>query len=236
MAKAVWMLGLLLVVPLTQAQEPNFPLHLIARAPATAEFSSELPSFESVTVPADTQAAISMLSGMHTQVSHVNDPVEATLLKPVYVRGHVALPVGTLLEGRVTRVRPAGRLHHPGELGFRFESISLPDGQRAPISAYLSGYAGPRLPKVRMGSEGVLHGTRGFSLKRLAFGVSSVGALSAAKALAVGGSSLAYFLPVGGAAVAGFEIFFPRGNDVHVPPDTRFRIRLSNPVTVRVSG
>jgi hypothetical protein len=236
MSKALWMLGLLLVAPLARGQEPQFPVHLTARTASEDALLTKLPSIQTVTVPADTQAAISMLSGMHTQVSHVDDPVEATLLKPVYVRGQLALPAGTLLEGRIIHVRPAGRMHHPGELGFRFESISLPDGQSAPISAYLSGYAGPRLPKVRMGTEGSLHGTRGFSLKRLAFGISSVGALSAAKALVVGGSSLAYFLPAGGAAIAGFEIFFPRGNDVHVPPDTRFRIRLSNPVTVRVSG
>ncbi len=236
MSKAFAMLAVLLIAPLAWAQEPSFSPHLAARSAAAEPTAPELPTLQTVTVPADTQAAISMLSGMHTQVSHVDDPVEARLLKPVYVHGQLALPVGTLLEGHITHVRRAGRLHHPGELGFRFESISLPDGQSAPISAYLSGYAGPRLSKVRMSSEGTLRGTRGFSLKRLAFGISSVGGLAATKALVVGGSSLAYVLPVGGAAIAGFEIFFPRGNDVHVPPATRFRIRLINPVTVRVAG
>lgn len=239
MSKTLGMLALLMfvLVPPARGQEAPPPLQLITRTPAAVSSpSTEFPATQTVTVPADTQAAISMLSGMHTQVSHVNDPVEATLVKPIYVRGHLALPAGTILEGRITQVRPAGRMHHPGKLGFRFESISLPDGQSAPISANLSGYAGPRLPKVRMGAEGSLRGTRGFSLKRLAFGISSVGALSAAKALVVGGSSVAYFLPVGGAAIAGFEIFFPRGNEVHVPPDTRFRIRLNNPVTVHVSS
>lgn len=230
------LVGLLLVAPMLRAQEVNFPLPLVERPGTETASSPKLPPLATLTVPADTQAAISMLSGIHTQVSHVDDPVEATLLKPIYVRGRLALPVGTLLEGRITHVRPAGRMHHPGELGLRFDSISLPNGQTAPISAILSGYDGPQLPKVRMGAEGTLRGTRGFSWKRLTLGISTAGALSAARALVAGSSSLAYFLPLGGAALAGYEIFIPRGNDVHIPPDTRFRVRLSNPVTVRVSG
>ena len=41
-------------------------------------------------------------------------------------------------------------------------------------------------------------------------------------------------LPATGGGLVGFELLWPRGNDVHVPPETRARIRLNYPVTVRV--
>jgi hypothetical protein len=110
-------------------QEMQPPVTLSPRASVSAA-AVEHRSITVVTVPADTEAAIEMLSGLHTRVSHVDDPIEARLLKPVYVQGRVALPYGTLLEGHVTRVRPAGHLHRPAEMSFRFDSISLPDGQR----------------------------------------------------------------------------------------------------------
>ena len=38
-----------------------------------------------------------------------------------------------------------------------------------------------------------------------------------------------------GAAAIGYEILWPKGHDVNLPPETRCLIRLSYPLTVRVS-
>lgn len=212
----------------------------IQRAALTGRFDvssstpSVLPSLATVTVPADTEAAIEMLSGVHTQVSHVDDPVEARITRPVYVNGRVALPSGTLVEGRITRLRPAGHMHRPAELTFRFDQISLPDGQTAPITAFLSPASSTRLRGVRFDNEGNLKGTRGFSWKGIAGGLFAVGSFASIKAALSGVGALAYALPAGGAALLGYELLVPRGRDIHVPPETPFRIHLSAPVTVRV--
>ncbi len=187
-----------------------------------------------LTVPADTEAAVTVLSGIHTLVSRVDDPVEARLMKPVYVNGRIALPSGTMLDGRITRIQPAGHLHRPAELAFRFERITLPDGQSAPISAVLSGLELPGLLKVRLDSEGYLKGTRGLPWKGMGVGAAGLGAFAGVKASIAGAATLGNALPAGGAALLAYAFVWPHGNEVNVPPDTRCRVRLSYPVTVRV--
>jgi hypothetical protein len=191
-------------------------------------------AIDTLTVPADTEASVQLLSGLHTRVSHVDDPVTAELIRPVYVNGRVALPQGTLLDGRVTQVRTAGRMGRAGEIGLRFESITLPDGQEQPIAAYLTGVDDALAGKTRLDSEGHLKGPGGSTWKRIAGGLIALGAVSTAGVSAAGTAALAAILPVGGSAVFSYALILPRGGDVHIPPDTRLRVRLHNDLTVRV--
>jgi hypothetical protein len=207
---------------------------LEARAVTDTESAFSQQAITVVTVPADTEAAIEMLSGLHSRVSHVDDPIEARLTRPVYVDGRLALPDGSLLEGRVARVQVAGRMHHGAEMTLRFDSISLPDGQTAPISAIISSANKGALQDVRVDEEGNLKGSRGFSVKRMLGGVAGVGSFTTLRAAMAGAATVAYSLPASGAAFFGYEFLVPRGSEVHVPPDTQFRIRLNNPVTIQV--
>ena len=131
-------------------------------------------------------------------------------------------------------VRSARRLHRPGELAFRFEQITLPDGESEPVTAVLAGLDNFAPPNTRVDAEGHLRGTRAFSWKGLAGGFGAWSAFAGVKYAVASTAALSSFLPATGAGVLGFELLWPRGNDVHVPPQTRCRIRLSYPVTVRV--
>src|SRR5664279_626104 len=57
-----------------------------------------------LTVPAETEVKVQVLSGIHTQINHVNDPVTAEVLKPVFVEGKLDLPTGSLLDGHITMI------------------------------------------------------------------------------------------------------------------------------------
>ncbi len=189
-----------------------------------------------VTIPAETEVPVQLLSGIHSRVNHVNDPIQATLLQPVYVQGRIALPVGTLIDGRITRIQPARHLHRPAELALRFERITLPDGQAEPIHAVLSGLESSGSPKPRIDAEGFLRGPWSPAWKGLGVGLAGLGVFAAAKIVVGGSSALSPLLPAGGAALLGYEILWPRGREVHLPPETSCRIRLSYPVTLRVAG
>ena len=189
---------------------------------------------DSLTVPAETEASVQLLSGLHTQVSRVDDPVKAELIRPIYVNGRVALPRGTLLDGRVTQLRSAGRLGRAAEIGFRFETITLPDGQEQPIAAFLTGLDDAVAGKARLDSEGNLKGRGGSTWKRIAGGLLALSAVSTAGVSVAGTTALATILPVGGSAVFGFALILPRGGEVHIPPETRLRVRLHDDLTVRV--
>lgn len=217
-----------------RAEEASQPFTLTPREPAAATIASRPPGSETVTIPAETEAAVLLLSGIHTQVSHVDDPIRAQLLDPIYVNGRLVLPPGTLLDGRITMVRSPGRMRRPAELVFRFETVMLPDGQVQPINAALTSLEGPQPLKARLDSEGGLKGASASGWKRIAGGLVALGAATAAGATMGGTAALSTVLPAGGTALFSYALFWPRGTDVHIPPDTRLRIRLNHSLTVRV--
>jgi hypothetical protein len=188
-----------------------------------------------VTVPAETEADIQFLSALHTRITQISEPVRAQLLKPIFVNGKMALPSGTLLDGRVITVRPAARLRRPGELALRFEQITLPSGETEPLSAMLTSLDPRAAPHVHLDLEGDLKGTRGLGWKEIAGSLLAVGTVGAAKlGFAGSGTAMGPWLPVTGGAVLGYEILWHKGNEVHVPPDTSARIRINHSLTVRV--
>ena len=214
------------------AQESEVPLVLPHRSgpglnrPASARGS--------VTVPAETQVSIQMLSGIHTQVNHPNDLVTAQVLKPVYVDGHVALPSGSILDGRITMIRKSRHVHRPAELRLRFDEIVLPDGQAEPMAAVLASLEKSSNPDLHLDAEGHLTGGRARSWKTLIGGV-GLGSFGAIRALASGATAVSMSLSLAGAAALGFEILWPKGHEVNLPPETRCLMRLNYPLTVRVS-
>jgi len=216
-----------------QEVEPGAVLMHRAAAPATFGAAENAPS--TLTVPAETEVAVQMLSGIHTRVSRVNDLVTARLLDPVYVNGRIALPSGSLLDGRITMIHPSRRLHRPAELGLRFEKITTPDGQAKSIAAVLAALEHPEQLHLRLDAEGHLIGTREVSWKALFAGIAGLGAYGGVKAAGVGGAALTKVLPLASAGWLGYEAFWPRGRDVNLPPETLCRLRLNNPLTVRVA-
>lgn len=189
-----------------------------------------------VTIPARTELSIQMLSGIHTQVSHIDDRIQAMVTKSVYVNGQVALPEGTLIAGRIIRIQEAGRMRRPAELAFRFDRVTLPDGQDAPISAQIIGLDNPHGLNLRVDSEGQFHGTRGYNWKQIAGGVIGLGVFSGIRVAEAGAVALKPVLPIGTAAVVGYELFFPRGSEVNIPPLTPCSLRLNYPLTVLSMG
>ena len=58
----------------------------------TAGESASVAERATLTVPAETEVKVQVLSGIHTQINHVNDPVIAEVLKPVFVEGNSPCP------------------------------------------------------------------------------------------------------------------------------------------------
>ena len=216
---------------IAQAQEGQAPVALPHRSglgPIRAESSN------TVTIPADTQVSIQMLSGIHTRVNRPNDLVTARLLQPVYVHGRVALPSGSLLDGHITMVRNSGHIHRPAELGLRFDKIVLPNGQAESMAGVLAALEKSRTLDLHLDAEGHLTGGRALSWKAL-LGGAGPGSFGAIRLMASGATAVSMGLSLAGAAAVGYEILWPRGREVNLPPQTRCRIRLNYPLTVRVS-
>lgn len=187
-----------------------------------------------LTVPAETEVNVQVLSGIQTQINHVNDPVVAEVLKPVFVQGKLALPLGSLLDGHITMIRNAGHLHRSAILGMRFDHITLPNGQERPVGAVLAALEHPEGLDIHLDSEGHLTGNRSTSWKLLGGGFAALGTFGALKIAAVGSAGASLALPLGGAVVISYEALWRRGREVNMPPDTQCRLRLNYPLTVHI--
>jgi len=227
MGKSYCRVMLLLVSFTTCARAASGPTDLPLRARRYAPSSD---SSLTVTIPAETRATVQLLSGIHTRITRVDDPIKAQLLQPVVIDGKVALPSGTLLDGRVTRVRPAGRVNRAAELTLRFNQVTLPNGDVEPITAVLA--VAP--PHTRLDREGYLKGARSVSWEGVAGGIFAIGSFAVAKAAFAGSAAFWPILPAAGTALLGYEFLWRRGSDVHLPPQTACQIRLDYPLTVRI--
>ncbi len=216
-------------------QDNALPSLLAHRSELVASSTAAQAEPRSVTVPAETELAVQVLSGIHTQVNHVDDPVIAQLVQPVYVGGQLALPSGSLVDGRITLIRRPGRRHRPAELGMRFDHILLPTGESKPIAAVLTAVDSPATLDFRIDAEGHLIGGRKSSWKALFGGVAGLGAFGVVRAAMVGATAASAITPIGGAALFGAGILWPHGKEVNLPPSTRGRVRLNNPLTLRVA-
>ena len=200
---------------------------------ATGE-SASVAERRTLTVPAETEFRVQVLSGIHSQINHVNDPVIAEVLRPVFVQGRVALPPGSLLDGHITLIRNAGHMHRSAELGLRFDRITLPDGQEKPVAAVLAALENPKMLDIHLDQEGHLTGNRTMSWKGLVGGFTALGTYGALKVAAVGSAGATLALPLGGAALISYEALWRRGREVNLPPDTPCRLRLNYPLTVHI--
>ncbi len=228
--RAAFVVLVLAFAAMAQDDGPTSPLF----HRGTAGESASEAAHPTLTVPAETEFKVQVLSGIHSQINHINDPVIAEVLNPVLVEGKIALPPGSLLDGHITLIHNAGHVHRSAELGLHFDRITLPNGEEKPVAAVLAALEHPEGLDIHLDQEGHLVGNRSTSWKTLFGGFSAVGTYGALKIAAVGASGAYLALPLGGAAVIGYEALWRRGREVNMPPDTQCRLRLNYPVTVHI--
>jgi hypothetical protein len=83
-----------------------------------------------------------------------DDPVEAVVTQPLFDSGHVVLPQGTVLKGRVLQARPARRLHRNGQLRIVFHELVPPSGVGQSVDASIEGVATGKDENISLDSEG----------------------------------------------------------------------------------
>jgi len=189
-----------------------------------------------LTVPAATLVKARLISGMHTLVSHVNDPVSAQMTEPVYINGRLALPAGTLFDGHITSIRLPKRMRRNGKICFHFDHVTLPNGQEVPVSAVITHLGKNKGLRGKLDSEGYIEGHRRTSWKSFLAGAIGIGGLTAAKVAIASSAVLTVAAPASAATFVGYELFLRRGSNVNVPPMTHCRIRLISSLTIPALG
>ena len=81
-----------------------------------------------VFIPRDAVLVIELQSSISTDISQQGDPFQARVTSPTEFSG-------AIVEGRVSRVKRAGKVKGSSQLQLSFDSIRMPDGRTSPFSA-----------------------------------------------------------------------------------------------------
>ena len=162
------------LLSIVHAKEIHADAHA-SPAPRTTDLIATLEATEAISAPeandgarktpmtlsAGTRAKVILLGNLSASKSRPGDMFQARLVEPVHVGDSVALPEGTLLEGKVERNQPPRWLSRAGSLLVTFTGLKLPDGSHArPIMASISGAEIDQRSHTKIDPEGQLHGER----------------------------------------------------------------------------
>lgn len=86
-------------------------------------------------IPIGAQIYARMDNEINSKVSSVDDTFTLTVSKPVINQEIEILPVGTIVEGRIVKVKSAGFGKRPGSFEVKFETLKLPGGVKRQIDA-----------------------------------------------------------------------------------------------------
>ena len=165
---------------------------------------------------AGTKMLVQMDNEINSKVSSVNDTFTTKVVAPVVVRETVVLPTGTIIEGRVIKVRPASA-GKGGSMTVAFEMLRLANGEKRAIEGVL-------VKQLKAESS---QGTNVLAI----IGGTALGGIFGAVSKAENGALIG--AGIGAGAGTGVALL-RKGKDVSIKTDEKFEIKLTKNVTLPV--
>ncbi len=179
-----------------------------------------------VFIPRDAVLVIELLSAVSTDASQQGDPFQARVVSPSEF-------AGATIEGRVSRVKRAGKVKGSSELQLSFDSIRMADGRTTPFSASVIEIVdmGNRDDNGRVDSEGGVRGRNNTKDDVAKVGASAgVGAIIGA--IFGGGSGAAIGAAIGG-SVGTAGVLTSRGKDLRLDRGQQLKVRTANDTRIQ---
>ncbi len=199
-------------------------LSLLVAVLSPALFAQDKPP----TIPAGTALHVRTTVTVSTKTNQNGDPWTGKVIEPIFANGQEVVPSGSLVEGRVTFVKPPGRAKGVGEMRLVIDRISTLEGLQYSVSAGLEDVQGAGDAKVR-GEEGTIKGP-GKSKKGTAVetGVGA-GVGAAAGGIAAGSEGALYGAGIGAAAGI-LHNLLKHHKDVIIPQGTELTFVISRTI------
>ncbi len=170
-------------------------------------------------IQAGTVFRASMDNEINSKVAGVNDTFTATLAAPIIVERTTVLPIGTIFEGRITKVKRASFGGKGGILEVSFQTLRLANGEKRQIEGVL-------VNELKTESSQTLN-------VLTIVGGTALGGIIGAVSKVENGALLGAGVGVGsGMSVA----FLRKGKDVSIKADEEFEIKLTKNVTLPVQA
>jgi hypothetical protein len=184
-----------------------------------------------ITIPAGTKIPITLKNTISTRANHEGDPIYAQSTFPVVVNDHIVVPAGTYVQGKITSIKPAGRIKGRAEVLIHFTTLIYPSGYTVILPGSIENAPGVDKSKVK-DKEGTIRADSNKAQKAAQIGVpaaeggAAVGGLASGTRAGVGEGAL-----VGGAAGVAIAMLM-RGNEVKMGPGTTLEVVLQRDVPV----
>jgi len=177
-----------------------------------------------VYIPRDAVLVIEMQSSVSTDVSQQGDPFQARVTSP----GEYS---GAIVQGRVSRVKRAGKVKGSSELQLSFESIRMADGRTSPFNASVVEIVDSTGDSGTVDSEGGVKGQDQTKDTVTKVGASAgVGAIIGA--ILGGGHGAAIGAAIGG-SVGTAGVLSSRGKDLRIERGQQLKIRTANDTRIQ---
>jgi hypothetical protein len=179
------------------------------------------------TVPAGTALRVRLQTTLSTFSNKAGDAFTGQVTEAVTVDGQTLIPVGTTLQGRVTKVSEPRRIKGRPTIGILPEAMTLASGEKLPLSATLVD------TNLRDGSdvneEGQFKGPSHDRKDLLLLGAGTGGGILIG-ALSAGAKGSGIGAVIGGGAAIGYWLY--QRNAAVLPMGTELVIELDGPLTL----
>jgi hypothetical protein len=184
------------------------------------------PANSPVFIPRDSILLVELESSLSTDASQQGDRFQARVIEPKEF-------AGATVDGRVTRVKRAGKVKGTSEMQLEFDTIHMPDGSSSGFKADVVELLdmGNRDDAGRVDSEGGVKG-RSSTKDDVARVGASTGIGAIIGAVVGGGKGAAIGAAIGG-AVGTTSVFTKRGEDVRLDRGQQMKIRTATEVRLQ---
>ena len=93
---------------------------------------------EKAVVPEGTCITLQLNKSLSTKQNKVGDTFDAYVIEPVYYKGRIAIPKGSVVSGSIARISRPGRFKGKAVMHLIFQSISIPGRGKISINASLT--------------------------------------------------------------------------------------------------
>ncbi len=207
----------------TLRRETDVP-QTVPESDATVTRPIERQREDALVVVAGTPIQVELSTPLHSATTLVGDRFAARVSRAVRVGGRVAIPVGSLVEGRVLDVTSADRPDRLARIDLDFRTLTLPAGRRIALDAEI--VSPESRPVERPPSAG-----------RRAAGTVAGGAAGAVAGRVLGGSGRSAALGAALGAVAGSALVAGSPDrEIVLPSGTALTIIPTIPLTVPIGA
>jgi hypothetical protein len=166
-------------------------------------------SADAQSIPAGSRLQVRLGTTLSSGSSHAGETFDGTLANDVVVNGRTVARAGEPVKGKVTYVKPSGRLHAPGQITVRLTSVGGQAVHTTAVSRKGKGHTKSNATKIGGGAAAgaiigaIAGGGKGAAIGTLAGGAAGTGVAAATgkqEAVIPAESALSFTTTSGGAA------------------------------------